>query len=313
MPGAYAHLTLVNLIREPIRLENHGFMPEAIVAVLDYFRFCELGAVSPDYPYLDIVHPDACQWADRMHYQKTGDMIKTGIGLIRKMDGAPRQKAFAWLLGYTSHVVTDTTIHPVVELKVGEYQKNKGRHRICEMHQDAHIFQRLHLGEIGLAEHLDSGIWGCCDKPGSGKLDPAVADTWRSMLQTCYPEPFQANPPVIDNWHGSFKFILDKAEEGNALPPFARHVAAGIGLTYPAIGKLDSQYLKGLATPLGPMDYDRIFDRAMENVLVAWSYIADAVFRNNDAYQTASVNWNLDTGRNAGGEYVYWREGNAFA
>ena len=90
MPGAYAHLTLVDLIREPARLESLGFEPEAIVPVLDYFRFCELGAISPDYPYLDIAHPDACQWADRMHYQKTGDMVKAGIDHIRKLYGPTR-------------------------------------------------------------------------------------------------------------------------------------------------------------------------------------------------------------------------------
>ena len=157
MPGGLCTPDARQPCREPARLESHNFPPAAIIAVLDYFRFCELGAISPDYPYLDIAHPDACQWADRMHYQKTGDMVKTGIDLIRKLDGTAQQKAFAWLLGYTSHVVTDETIHPVVELKVGEYQKNKGRHRICEMHQDAYIFQQLNIGEIGLAEHLDSG------------------------------------------------------------------------------------------------------------------------------------------------------------
>ena len=308
MSGAYAHLTMVNLAKEPARLEKQGFMPEAIISVLDYFRFCELGAVSPDYPYLDIAHPNACHWADRMHYQRTGDMVKAGIELVRKLDGVPRQKAFSWLLGYTSHVVTDTTIHPVVELKVGEYQKNKDKHRICEMHQDAYIFQRLNLGEIGLAEHLDSGIWGCCDKPDSGKLDPVITSTWQSMLETCYASAYQTDPPVIDNWHGSFKFVVDKAEEGNALPPFARHVAVNIGLTYPAVANLDTQYLEELATPLGAMSYDQIFDRAMQNVLIAWSYIADAVFKNNDIYRTAAVDWNLDTGRDATGSYVYWKD-----
>lgn len=306
MSGAYAHLTLVNLIKEPARLEHRGFTPEAIISVLDYFRFCELGAVSPDYPYLDIAHPDACRWADSMHYQKTGDMVKTGIDLIRKLNGASRQKTFAWLLGYTGHVVTDVTIHPVIELKVGEYQKNKDKHRICEMHQDAYIFQRLNVGEIGLAEHLDSGIWGCCDKPGSGKLDPIITSTWQSMLETCYPGLYQTSLPIIDNWHGAFKFVVDKAEEGNKLPPFARHVAVNIGLTYPAIADLDKQYLEGLATPLGPMNYDQIFERAMENVLAAWSYIASAVFKNDNTYQTAAINWNLDTGRDDKGSYVYW-------
>ncbi len=95
MPGAYAHLTLVNLIREPTRLEIRGLTPEAIVPILDYFRFCELGAVSPDYPYLNLAHPDACQWADRMYYEKTGDMIKAGIDLVKKLNGASQQKTFA--------------------------------------------------------------------------------------------------------------------------------------------------------------------------------------------------------------------------
>ncbi|MDE2367061.1 MAG: zinc dependent phospholipase C family protein [Betaproteobacteria bacterium] len=306
MPGAYAHLTLVNLIREPARLESRGFTSEAIVSLLDYFRFCELGAVSPDYPYLDFVHPDACHWADRMHYQKTGDMIKEGIDRTKKLDGASQQKTFAWLLGYASHVVTDVTIHPVVELKVGEYQKNKDRHRICEMHQDAYIFQRLNLGEVGLAEHLDSGIWGCCDKPDSGKLDPAIVNTWQSMLEACYSQPYQASPPLINDWHGSFRFVVDKAEEGYRLPPFARHVAVNIGLTYPAVADLDNQYLQGLATPLGVMNYDQIFDRAMSNVLAVWSSIADAVFKDGSTYLIAINNWNLDTGKDDSGTYAYW-------
>ena len=41
-----------------------------------------------------------------MHYEKTGDMIKTRINLVRKLDGIRQQKAFSWLLGYTSHVIT---------------------------------------------------------------------------------------------------------------------------------------------------------------------------------------------------------------
>jgi hypothetical protein len=311
VPGAYAHLTLVNLIREPGRLGNHGFTPEAIVPILDYFRFCELGAVSPDYPYLDISHRDAAPWADRMHYESTGDMIKAGIDQIRNLDGPSRQKAFSWLLGYASHVVTDVTIHPVVELKVGVYQENKGRHRICEMHQDAYIFQRLNLGEIGLAEHLDSGIWGCCDKPDSGKLDPVIVSAWQGMLKTCYPDLYQSNPPVVDNWHGSFKFIVDKAEEGGALPHFARHVAVNIGLTYPAVADIDSQYIQGLATPAGTMSYDRIFDWAMDNVLTVWSSIAAAVFENDSRYRTAIANWNLDTGKDNSGGYGFWNRGNS--
>ena len=85
-------------------------------------------------------------------------------------------------------------------------------------------------------------------------------------------------------------------------------MAVNIGLTYPAVADLDNQYLKGLATPLGVMNYDQIFDRAMVNVLDAWAHVADAVFRNSNTYQMAAANWNLDTGRDPMGRYVYWQE-----
>jgi len=140
MPGAYAHITLVNQLREPGQLESiPGFVDDAITPVLDYFKFCELGAVSPDYPYLGVGNRGATQWADRMHYEYTGDMIKSGVRCIASMpDGEPKRKAFAWLLGYAAHVATDVTIHPIVELKVGPYAQNKKAHRVCEMNQDAY-------------------------------------------------------------------------------------------------------------------------------------------------------------------------------
>ena len=55
------------------------------------------------------------------------------------------------------------------------------------------------------------------------------------------------------------------------------------------------------------MNYDQIFERAMENVLTAWFNIANAVFKNDNTYQTASLNWNLDTGRDVDGNYVFWK------
>ena len=45
MPGAFAHITLVNELKEPLRLEGiSGFNPDAITAVLDFFKFCELAS-----------------------------------------------------------------------------------------------------------------------------------------------------------------------------------------------------------------------------------------------------------------------------
>jgi len=49
MPGAYAHITLVNEFRNSERLENiEGFPREAMIALFKWFKYCELGAVSPE-------------------------------------------------------------------------------------------------------------------------------------------------------------------------------------------------------------------------------------------------------------------------
>lgn len=307
MPGAFAHITLVNELKEPLRLEGiPGFGPDAITSVLDFFKFCELGAVSPDYPYLAVGDSNAAKWADMMHYIKTGDIIKAGIRQVSKLEGNNRRKAFAWLLGYSAHVATDVTIHPVVELKVGPYSENKQAHRVCEMNQDAYIFQRLNLGQIGLSEHLDSGIWSCCEG-NSDRLDPVIASLWSRMLQETYPEEFAVNPPDIDKWHQRFKVMVDEiGEEGNQLMPIARHLAVDCGLTYPNYSEVDTQFIKSLNVPNGRMDYDEIFDKAIDSVGAVWALVAKGVFDVDNTYLVQIGHWNLDTGKDANGRYVFW-------
>jgi len=43
MPGAFAHITLVNMLKETRRLDALGGFPDtAKAAVLKYFKYCEL-------------------------------------------------------------------------------------------------------------------------------------------------------------------------------------------------------------------------------------------------------------------------------
>jgi hypothetical protein len=300
MPGAYAHITLANTLKETSRLEQlDGFPNEAIAAVLDYFKFCELGAVSPDYPYLVVGNTAANRWADLMHYTRTGDLILAGIAAVRALQGEAQRKCLAWLLGYAAHVAADVTIHPVVELKVGTYAENKTDHRICEMNQDAYIFQRLNLGEIGLSEHLDSGIGGCCVSPDDKTLDYDISTLWTAMLRTIHAGEFAENGPDPALWHRKFLVMVDTiAEEGNRLLPLARHVAVDLGLTYPAAGEIMDEYLHGLAVPTrGKLGYDEIFDRAVANASQVWRTIASNVYGTAANELVQIGNWNLDTGR----------------
>lgn len=309
MPGAYAHITLVNMFREPARLDLvQGFSAYAKQRFLKLFKFCELGAVGPDYPYLAIGNSSANKWADRMHYEKTGATIKAGIYRLKTMNsGISQDKALVWLLGYMAHVVTDATIHPVVETLVGTYAKNKTAHRVCELHQDAYIFQRLNLGSIGLAEFLDSGIGACCDKNAPECLDSAVATLWTGMLSDCFPKEYRSTVPDPIAWHRCFRAVVDKVEEGGCLWPAARHLAVNCGITYPSPEEVDSRYISNLPVPCGgTLHYDQIFNQAVENVAAMWGVVLRAVLMGDDQQLALIDDWNLDTGRNCSNKYVFW-------
>jgi len=308
MPGAYAHFTVVNLAREPARLEaGPGLPPMAALALGRWFRYCELGAVSPDAPYLVVGNANAAAWADRMHYEHTGDMIKAGIERIIGMTGNARDKALAWLFGYAAHVITDTTIHPVVELKVGPYAQNKTAHRRCEMHQDAYIFQRLDLGGVGVGDYLQSGLEQC--GPADGSLDAIIAETWQHMLSHCHPEAYANSPPEIERWYRGFERGLSLGSDGCHLMPIARHVAVGCGLTYPLVSEIDNRaYVCALETPHGLLTYDEVFAKALDHVIEGWHLIGEAVFAQSTVYNTAFGDWNLDTGRDPSGKLALWAE-----
>jgi len=309
MSAGYAHITLVNQLGTPNILDKIGFPHEAAAAVLDWFKFCELGAISPDYPYLKIEDAGAQKWADDMHKRKAGEMIHTGISLLKEKKGEARGKGLAWLLGYAAHVYTDLTIHPVVNLKVGRpYELHKTEHRICEMHQDVYIYQRLNLGPIEFAEHLDSGIVLCAAKDDKEVLDIDITEIWSAMLQKVYEDDFSIRRPKINEWHKRFKFVIDKiAEEGGKLVPLARHVASGLGLVYPSREEVDINFIKNLKTPSGFKHYDEIFDHAKEVVLEVWQLIAEAIIEKTDLYfAKIGKNVNLDEGTGDKGEIVTW-------
>jgi hypothetical protein len=308
VPGAYAHITVVNEFRNRDRLDGiPGFPHEAIIALLRWFKYAELGAVSPDYPYLAIGDSGAAEWADVMHYTRTGRIVQAGVKMLLEISGERQLKCLAWLFGYASHVTADVTIHPVVEMKVGPYAENKEEHRTCEMHQDAYIFQRINVAEVGISDHLESGIGACISPDDKDKMDPDIVTFWGPLLHAVHPEKFAANPPNIDKWHERFNEIVDAiSSAGNHLLPFARHVAAGIGLIYPSADQIDRQFIDGLRVPNAVMGYDDIFEKAIINVGSVWADIATGVYGGSSNFITRLGDWNLDTGRDGNGNLIFW-------
>jgi len=309
MPAAYAHITIANLMRDKLDTLSNALE----IPFLRYLKYCELGAVSPDYPYLDITSKESKEWADMMHYHHTVDFIKEGAKLINNFEGEIKEKATAWLLGYASHVVADCVVHPVVnKIAGGVYSDSPeiaSAHRRCEMSQDLYIYTRLNMGVQELTEHLDSGIKTCWHPDDHERLDPDITELWTRILQALHEEDYSRIPPEPDTWHKRFCFVMDNmVEEHFRLIPFARHVIFEQGFTYPE--QPLPEHINQIPTPENRMEYDQVFDKALYEIGLMWKRIAKAIFDEDQVSLAEVPNINLDTGLRTEEEYYFW-EGRA--
>ena len=312
MAGAYSHITLVNELSSISRLKNLGLPKNAIKAIGGHYEFCEMGSISPDYPYLKILDKDAQRWSELMHHKidqgREGNLLHVGIRHLRELKGEKKNKCFSWFLGYASHVATDVTVHPVVNLKVGPYERNKTAHRVCEMNQDTYIYNgRLRL-DIGISEQLEQNIGSCVDKDDKEKIDRDIDLFWNAILAEVFPVEYEENRPDISSWHNAVQFLIGKfAEEGERFIPFARHVCSRRGLVYPTVKEVKKgEYIERLKTPTGYMSYDKIFDFAVKNVGEVWKTISEGVFRRDEQYLVKLGIWNLDSGKDEKKKSVFW-------
>lgn len=306
MPGAYAHIALANAAAEmrPLLLIPH-FPVRAISAVVNYLNFCELGAVGPDFPSLA---PDGgWSWAERLHRERTGALVRTGVRRLRRLSGEAKGKCFAWLMGYVSHLVGDATIHPVIRLKVGPAEENMAAHRLCEMHQDVLILHRMNFGGSDACDYLRMGIGRCWNGRG---LDADLAAFWSGLLSEVHPEFSGRAPLDFGLWHARFRALMDRVDRLGRLPAWSRHAHPEMGLRYPLDKEVNRTFVADLAVPGGgpTMSYGKVFDRAAENVREAWTVLALGVYAADEAYADFFRDWDLDTGEAPDGKPEFWRD-----
>ena len=304
MPGGYAHLFLVNKINDRI-----GPLPDLLKHAYNrYFHFCELGSVSPDMPYLALGKSGQQAWADTMHYERTFELVKVASREVMKSAGEVQLKCIAWLLGYSSHLVMDGTVHPVVELKVGTYGDNKTAHRRCELNQDAYIFPKLGYGQAGESEVMDSGPKLCSDPRNPKELDKDLRQFWLRTLQTVHADKFNRDPPDPDLWFRKYVKMMDQVvEEGYRLIPLARHLMVDLfAATLPDMVDAEKEFYENLETPSGRQNYDQIIELAITNLMKAWEAIGVDI-DGGVGQQLADIpDFNLDTGKDAEGILTWW-------
>ncbi|MFN3736436.1 zinc dependent phospholipase C family protein [Hydrogenophaga sp.] len=291
MPGAYAHITLLHLSIARAR-ESDALPADRIQALDRWTAHAEFGALSPDFPYL----AGHTAWADLMHHSGNNTLLHCGLNALQGLAGEPRERAFAWLMGYAAHMVADMTIHPVINRLVGPYEANKTAHRTCEMHMDVHAFARLGLGDAGLTRHLEKHLASVETDPARHLIDPAIGTMWAQMLSQTHPDTARDDPPAPHAWYRSFVGVMNTIRGVNRKLPFARHLGAGFHLDYPNPNELDPRYLKHLPTPHGPMSYDMLLALAVANIHSFWLDLTAAI---DPPHHLNMEAWNLDTGQSA--------------
>jgi hypothetical protein len=182
MAGTFTHWMVVEEA-----LDKYNRLPQKhpyFSAILERNHFVCLGAVGPDYPYLTELLSGFLKvhsWADRMHYENTGEFVRHGLKNLLSLKGDGFNVCLAWLCGFTTHLVTDSVIHPVVQAIVGPYIFNSGEHRHCELTQDSYIFHEIKGVELGYADYV--GLFKMCsDLNDKDKIHPALGGFWAETL-----------------------------------------------------------------------------------------------------------------------------------
>lgn len=296
MPGGFTHLAVMRQLGIYRTLMSiKGMTKEIALDLQEASNYLELGAVSPDLPYLAPFSEKSGEWGNSLHHDRTVETIRSGVRLLPGLDAGTKEhkRAMAWLFGYASHVIADMISHPVVNLKVGPYDENKPQHRACELNQDTYIFRKYFKDQISNCEYLEHGIKSCTSDGRPGKeLAPFLNSFWRLILKDVYPEKALPNPA---DWYGQFGWLIDKfAEEGHLFVSVIRGYLEDEGYAYPK--EPNMTYVTDLMSPYGQkISFDDLFSRFQEETKKVWGEIAQAITENNPKLITLR-NGDLDTG-----------------
>ena len=310
MAGTFTHWMVVEeaLDRYERLPQKHPYF--ANILALNHF-VC-LGAVGPDYPYLTELLNSLLKihsWADRMHYENTGDFIRNGIKTLPDAGTEGFNICLAWLCGFATHLVTDSVIHPVVQAIVGPYVFNSEDHRHCELTQDSYIFHDIKGIELEYGNYVD--IFNMCtDQHDEAKINDALGKFWSETLKLSHPTAGKWFSHIVpDIWHKNF---LERINSASEPVPVFRHFSEEKNLAYKLTSEITAEerqrYIAAINLPgnkIGEFKKDA-FDKAVAQVVETWGHLFVDIERGlpNDTFAYLK-NWNLDTGVDEDKQY-YW-------
>jgi hypothetical protein len=303
MAGTFTHWMVVEEA-----LDTYNALPQRspyFSTILSLNHFVCLGAVGPDYPYLTEILGNYLKihsWADRMHYENTGEFVRCGVRNLQSLNGDAFTFCLAWLCGFATHLVTDSVIHPVVNAIVGPYVFNKTDHRHCELTQDSYIFHEVKGIELNYAQYI--GLFSMCSDPRDpNKINPYLGTFWTETLKASHPAAIQHFDKIDpDTWHRNF---LSRIGSAAGPVPVFRHFEEEANLAYKKTTDItpeerqrfiDQVKLPGNKTGAFKTD---AFNKAVSAVVDTWSRLFVDIKNGNPNGPVAYIrNWNLDTGIN---------------
>lgn len=301
MAGTFTHWMIVEeaLDRFNRLLEKHHYFP----IILGNNHFVILGATGPDYPYLSELKNNILKlhsWADRMHYENTGDFVKYGVENLLNIEDRDFEICLSWLCGYATHILADSIIHPIINAIVGPYIFNSGEHRRCEMIQDSFVFHEVKGVELRYADYVDL-LKMCSDPTDEECIHPFVKKYWSKTLKMSHPggrDKFDLINP--DDWHENFISVINTAAD--PIPIF-RHIGEEKSLVYKKTGDITpderKKFIEEVKLPgngIGRFKEDA-FDKAVDMVIGVWQkLLVDIESKHPENCRSYIKNWNLDTG-----------------
>jgi hypothetical protein len=301
MAGTFTHWMVVEEA-----LDKYNALPRKhpyFSSILGLNHFVCLGAVGPDYPYLTELFGNYLKvhsWADRMHYENSGEFIRCGIRNLGSLSGGAFATCLAWTCGFATHLVTDSVIHPVVNAVVGPYIFNKTEHRHCELTQDSYIFSEIKGIELNYGQYAN--LFGMCSGPGN-TINGDLGRFWVDTLKEAHPAAAQYfNKIEPDDWHKNFLTRISSAADPS---PVFRHFEEEANLSYKRTNEITpderARFIDRVRLPGGRSGTFRTdaFNKAVLAVVDAWERLfADIENHNPDGSAGYIRNWNLDTGVN---------------
>jgi hypothetical protein len=326
MPATFAHCLMTKYAIDILLRKTGGHPYIGILGSNDHFVI--MGSTGPDYPYLtNPVFTGALKtvhsWADRMHYESVDKFVREGVAKLSSMDKQSDEFKIClpWFLGYVSHVIADSYVHPVINCIVGgPYIFTHVEHAKCEMVQDAFIFLKETDEEIIDANPRDNKlgfltILDECSEPGSpDQLHHFVRDLWSELLRFAHPQGRDHfNDIVPDIWHKNYRSRFAADADPTAV---FRHACGMLGVSvyerYSDIGLDDRRkYVEAIAVPDTTIStYQVVFSTATAKIITIWEKLfSDIETGAVDNVTTYIKDWNLDTGVNESKIDLWTEEG----